>query len=212
MDFEKSFGGVTHKLSIDASGIDICGNGHVNIDTSTSQILINCNHIDIDASTSVVGSFDVSYNEKYLDISKNLLQDGENIGGIIPLHGVIMWSGTGDPPDGWALCNGQNCLCNGTSFTTPNMSGRFIIGWSPETPKATAVREPQGSETYNITDNHMPLHDHPNMSVYFKLMFGKLSYHSYDKVDDKFKYNRFSEDEHAELLESYSLIDAKKSR
>ena len=58
----------------------------------------------------------------------------------------------------------------------------------------------------------MPLHDHPNMSVYFKLIFGKLSYHSYDKVDDKFKYNRFSEDEHAELLESYSLIDAKKSR
>tara|TARA_B110000503_G_C6886897_1_gene305084 strand:- start:110 stop:457 length:348 start_codon:yes stop_codon:yes gene_type:complete len=35
----------------------------------------------------------------------------------------------------------------------------------------------------------MPLHDHPNMSVYFKLMFGKLKYVSFDKVEDKYKYN-----------------------
>ena len=35
----------------------------------------------------------------------------------------------------------------------------------------------------------MPLHDHPNMSVYFKLMFGKLSYNSFDKIDKKFQYN-----------------------
>ena len=46
----------------------------------------------------------------------------------------------------------------------------------------------------------MPLHDHPNMSVYFKLMFGKLSYVSYDKVDDKYKYNQFSDNEYDEIL------------
>ena len=39
----------------------------------------------------------------------------------------------------------------------------------------------------------MPLHDHPNMSVYFKLMFGSLEYTSYDKIDNKFKYNQFSD-------------------
>ena len=48
----------------------------------------------------------------------------------------------------------------------------------------------------------MPLHDHPNMSVYFKLMFGSLEYTSYDKLDDKFKYNQFSMDEYEELLET----------
>lgn len=48
----------------------------------------------------------------------------------------------------------------------------------------------------------MPLHDHPNMSVYFKLMFGKLSYNSFDKVDQKYIYNQFSNDEYSELLES----------
>ena len=58
----------------------------------------------------------------------------------------------------------------------------------------------------------MPLHDHPNMSVYFKLMFGKLSYHAYDKKDSKFIYNDFSFDEYSELLETKAQISATKSR
>ena len=58
----------------------------------------------------------------------------------------------------------------------------------------------------------MPLHDHPNMSVYFKLMFGKLSYYSYDKVESKFAYNQFSNDEYEELLETNAVISAKKSK
>lgn len=57
----------------------------------------------------------------------------------------------------------------------------------------------------------MPLHDHPNMSVYFKLMFGKLNYSIYDKVDDKYKYNMLSNDEYDELLETKARIPAKKS-
>ena len=32
----------------------------------------------------------------------------------------------------------------------------------------------------------MPLHDHPNMSVFFRLVMGNLHYHAYDKVDEKF--------------------------
>ncbi len=58
----------------------------------------------------------------------------------------------------------------------------------------------------------MPLHDHPNMSVYFKLMFGKLRYHQFDKLEDKFKYNDFSNDEYAELLETKKKIDVVKQR
>lgn len=58
----------------------------------------------------------------------------------------------------------------------------------------------------------MPLHDHPNMSVFFRLVFGQLHYHSYDKLDEKFKYNDFGEDEYHELLENKHKILAKKSR
>ena len=47
----------------------------------------------------------------------------------------------------------------------------------------------------------MPLHDHPNMSVIFRLVFGELKYYGYDKIDEKYKYNQFTSDEYFELLE-----------
>ena len=46
----------------------------------------------------------------------------------------------------------------------------------------------------------MPLHDHPNMCVLFRMMFGRLNYRSYDKIDEKYRYNQFSLDEYQELL------------
>ena len=55
----------------------------------------------------------------------------------------------------------------------------------------------------------MPLHDHPNMCVFFRMMFGKLNYKSYDKIDEKFKYNMFSNDEYNEILENKKRIGAK---
>lgn len=55
----------------------------------------------------------------------------------------------------------------------------------------------------------MPLHDHPNMCVFFRMMFGKLSYRSYDKLDDKYRYNKFSLDEHTELIEKKKRIGVK---
>jgi quercetin dioxygenase-like cupin family protein len=75
----------------------------------------------------------------------------------------------------------------------------------------------EGNEDYRLVlffikqGTVMPLHDHPNMSVYFKLLFGKLDYTMFDKVDEKYKYNRFSDDEHTELLETKKQIRAKKS-
>ena len=58
----------------------------------------------------------------------------------------------------------------------------------------------------------MPLHDHPNMSVFFRLVFGELKYHGYDKLEEKFKYNDFSSDEYLELLAKKTAIKAKKTR
>ena len=55
----------------------------------------------------------------------------------------------------------------------------------------------------------MPLHDHPNMCVFFRMMFGKLHLRSYDKVEDKYKYNQFSSDEYLELLETKKKISAR---
>lgn len=43
---------------------------------------------------------------------------------VIGLKGIIVaWNGS-TPPTGWALCDGTN--------GTPNLSGRFILGYSPD--------------------------------------------------------------------------------
>jgi cysteamine dioxygenase len=70
----------------------------------------------------------------------------------------------------------------------------------------------EGNEDYRLVlffikkGTRMPLHDHPNMTVFFKLMFGQLNYRSYDKVENKFKYNDFSNDEYAEFIETKKKI------
>jgi hypothetical protein len=51
MDFKKTHGGVPHKLSFDPSGIDICGNGHVNIDVEAKTIAIDMDTIAISGTT-----------------------------------------------------------------------------------------------------------------------------------------------------------------
>jgi hypothetical protein len=58
----------------------------------------------------------------------------------------------------------------------------------------------------------MPIHDHPNMSVFFRLVFGKLKYIGYDKVEDKYKYNDFADDEYHELLETKRTVLAKRTK
>lgn len=76
----------------------------------------------------------------------------------------------------------------------------------------------ENSEDYRLVlffikkGTEMPLHDHPNMSVFFRLVFGELKYYSYDKIDEKYKYNSFSADEYVELLEKKTAIKAKRTR
>jgi microcystin-dependent protein len=50
--------------------------------------------------------------------------------GTVPLGGIIMWSGT-VPPTGWALCNGQTTA---GGYRTPDLKGRFIVGYDPGPP------------------------------------------------------------------------------
>jgi len=76
----------------------------------------------------------------------------------------------------------------------------------------------EGNDDYRLVlffikkGTEMPLHDHPNMSVYFKLMFGKLNMTTYDKIEHKYKYNQFSNDEYSELLETKKQVNAFKTK
>jgi microcystin-dependent protein len=66
-----------------------------------------------------------------------------------------MWSGTA-PPEGWKLCNGQTF--NGQK--TPNLQGRFIVGYHPDRTDYSDIGKIGGEETHTLTINEMPSHNH----------------------------------------------------
>jgi microcystin-dependent protein len=66
--------------------------------------------------------------------------------GTIPVGGIIMWSGTAIP-SGWALCDGKTV--NGR--TTPNLTGRFIVGGTVNTIGITG-----GQNSVALTKENLP--------------------------------------------------------
>lgn len=76
---------------------------------------------------------------------------------LMPKGAITMWSGTVDTiPTGWALCDGQN--------GTPNLQGRFVIGYGIYTAESPSVTYPTGStggkRTVKLEVQHMPAHNH----------------------------------------------------
>jgi len=85
--------------------------------------------------------------------------------GIIPIGGIIMWSGTeSNVPNGWSLCDGRNE--NGR--TTPDLRGRFIVGSGQytssdqrETVKPNyRIGDKGGINHYVLKIEEMPRHQH----------------------------------------------------
>jgi len=83
--------------------------------------------------------------------------------GITPQNGIIMYSGSvadfsgsiynpvgtgnrGTPVEGWALCNGAN--------TTPDLRGRFIVGYDSTDTDYNAIGKTGGSKTKDLRHRH----------------------------------------------------------
>lgn len=76
------------------------------------------------------------------------LEVKEQVGGIVPCGGIIMWNGN-TLPEGWVLCNGSN--------GTPNMVDRFVYGRQISTTGATGGAN---VTTITLTEDHLPTHNH----------------------------------------------------
>jgi microcystin-dependent protein len=73
--------------------------------------------------------------------------------GLVPTGGIIMWSGSaGAIPTGWALCNG--------SGGTPDLRGRFVVGFDLSDPDYNTVGETGGAKSVTLTEAQMPAHTH----------------------------------------------------
>ena len=71
----------------------------------------------------------------------------------IPVGMISMWSGLPTAlPAGWALCDGSN--------GTPDLRGRFIVGYSNTDTDFNAVGKTGGLKRVTLTVDQMPAHTH----------------------------------------------------
>jgi len=66
---------------------------------------------------------------------------------VVPIGGIIMWSGTTAPPR-YAICDGTN--------GTPNLSGKFVLSHGD----GKAIGATGGAATVTLTADQMPIHSH----------------------------------------------------
>ena len=77
--------------------------------------------------------------------------------GTVPVGTILLWSGApGDIPAGWALCDGQ--IVNGRQ--TPNLSGRFVVGYDAADSDYDAPGKYGGEKTHTLLVSEMPSHYH----------------------------------------------------
>ena len=102
--------------------------------------------------------------------TKSLSVDGFSTNALVPTGAIVMWSG--DPlslPAGWALCDGSTI----GSFVTPDLRGRFIVGFdknasnSPSVATADgttinygAVKNTGGETGHVLSKSELPKHNH----------------------------------------------------
>jgi microcystin-dependent protein len=65
----------------------------------------------------------------------------------------VLWSGAASNiPDGWRLCDGTS--------GTPNLSGRFVVGYDTDDGDHNAVGRTGGEKTHTLTKDQLPSHSH----------------------------------------------------
>jgi microcystin-dependent protein len=67
------------------------------------------------------------------------------------------------PPNGWAICNGSN--------GTPDLTGRFILGFTGEPNPTRPLNSIGGAERVTLSVNELPSHTHGA----FKYGFGGIN-------------------------------------
>lgn len=92
---------------------------------------------------------------KIVNWAKETFAAKGEIGGSsgIPSGCICIWSGS-TPPEGWALCDGQN--------GTPDLRGRFVLGYS----SAHAIGSKGGKEKHTLSVNELAAHSH-NFSIHY---------------------------------------------
>ena len=118
----------------------------------------------VEGRTTLKGGLNVAAGETTVGslTATNLVVDGTvHVGtsgefkgyGTIPVGGIIMWNGAANKvPDGWKLCDGTE--------GTPNLKGRFIVGYDPSDSDYNTVGKTGGERAVTLSKDQMPSHTH----------------------------------------------------
>lgn len=91
--------------------------------------------------------------EQQVVINTNEVPIYANMNINIPTGAIIMWSGEiKNVPAGWEICDGNK--------GTPDLRGRFIVGYDPADVDYNVVRKVGGEKAHKLNINEMPSHDH----------------------------------------------------
>lgn len=87
---------------------------------------------------------------------------GGMAGANIPRGLIAMWNGV-SVPEGWALCNGQIV----EDLQTPDLSGKFIVGWSSGNEDYNLIGNTGGQEKVTLSTQEIPSHVHNFADAYY---------------------------------------------
>ena len=113
------------------------------------NMYLKIDHIQVAVLKSVLGSSSKIYAGLYNGTPVQIYPSSG-----VPSGVICIWSGAANAiPSGWYLCDGNN--------GTPNLSGKFVIGYS----SIYTVGKTGGAETHTLTTAEMPSHTHSLSSV-----------------------------------------------
>lgn len=88
-----------------------------------------------------------------LQFNTSIMDENDNLGGIVPVGGIILWSGAISAiPTGWGICDG--------TLGTPDLSDSFVIHADNDSGGTRDVGDTGGSHTTTLTTTELPAHTH----------------------------------------------------
>lgn len=177
----------TGKIQVAAGDILLLGSsgspGGVTLATNTTARFIKLDATGItiahDAFTSITSKLKLTYvdsiapvtqynNQTAAPLNKVLVKidstdEVRDLDGypLMPIGGIIMWSGT-TLPYGWYLCNGQSVTLSGSgrggvTIVTPNLLGKFIVGADNS---SFPINTSGGNNNAVLSVANLPPHNH----------------------------------------------------
>lgn len=84
----------------------------------------------------------------------------------VPTGVIVMWSGSvSNIPKGWQLCDYS--IIPGTNKRTPDLRGRFIVGYSKDESDYGLIGRTGGKKSVTLSKNELPSHSHSFKNYFY---------------------------------------------